>query len=175
MALFVWWLVLLLIGLLALPLTTWVFGCLPHAGLAWSKALGLLIVGWVAWMGAMLNLAPFGRPAAVVGCLILATASWYVSTRRPRAAVGQTIRVQWRAWLLYEVLFGAMLGAGLALRMHGLWGASAISGTEKPMELMVLNAILTSSSFPPHDLWLAGYSLNYYYLGLQHVSSGNPR
>lgn len=164
MAIFNWWLAIQLIGLLALPLTTWLFRFLPGRGLPWSKAVGLLFVGWAAWLLAMINLVPFGLSAVLVACCVLAGASWYVQRGRTRADLRLALRRGWRSWLAYEVLFGLVLWAGLQLRMYGLFG-SAIHYTEKPMELMLLSSVLNSPTFPPQDFWLAGYSINYYYLG----------
>ena len=33
------------------------------------------------------------------------------------------------------------------------------------MELAFINAILHSPTFPPHDPWLSGYAISYYYFG----------
>jgi uncharacterized membrane protein len=33
------------------------------------------------------------------------------------------------------------------------------------MELAFINAILRSPTFPPHDPWLSGFSISYYYFG----------
>ena len=43
--------------------------------------------------------------------------------------------------------------------------APDVWNTEKPMDMAIMNAIQVSPSFPPHDPWMAGETLNYYYLG----------
>ena len=39
------------------------------------------------------------------------------------------------------------------------------AGGEKWMEMAFINAILHSPTFPPHDPWLSGYAISYYYFG----------
>ncbi len=40
-----------------------------------------------------------------------------------------------------------------------------LTSAEKPMELMFINAILRSPTFPPNDAWFSGYAISYYYFG----------
>ena len=43
--------------------------------------------------------------------------------------------------------------------------APDVWNTEKPMDMAFMTAIGASDTFPPHDPWMAGETLNYYYLG----------
>ena len=43
--------------------------------------------------------------------------------------------------------------------------APDVWNTEKPMDAMLMTAIQASDSFPPQDAWMAGETVNYYYLG----------
>src|SRR5262245_21668206 len=67
----------------------------------------------------------------------------------------------WRLVLSYEVLFALALIFLALLRSYNPhpWG------TERPMDFALFNAIRRSAAFPPHDPWLSGYSINYYYFG----------
>ena len=58
---------------------------------------------------------------------------------------------------MFAVAFAAM--ALLVAYSPDVWG------TEKPMDMAFVNASNASTSFPPHDPWMAGEDLNYYYLG----------
>lgn len=40
-----------------------------------------------------------------------------------------------------------------------------IEGLEKYMDFGFINSILRSKYFPPNDMWLSGYTINYYYFG----------
>ncbi len=63
--------------------------------------------------------------------------------------------------LVTEITFALLLFGWAAIRAHN----PEIYSTEKPMEIMFINSIRASETFPPHDAWLAGYAISYYYFG----------
>src|SRR5438093_170571 len=81
---FIWWLVAQTFGLAGLPLAGFVFRVLPDRGYAFAKALGLLLTGYLAWLIAMLGLAPFGTALILVSALAVGATGLLV-TRRPTA------------------------------------------------------------------------------------------
>jgi len=172
----VWWLVIQALGLAGLPLTLGFFRWLPDRGYAFSKSLGLLLTGYGAWLLAMFGLASFGVPLLVLVALLVAGVGVWSrlnddARRRggdeatpplPSSPLRLFARVtSWRLILGYEVLFLVALVFVAWLRAHNPdpWG------TERPMDYAFFNAIRQSTSFPPQDPWLAGYSINYYYFG----------
>jgi uncharacterized membrane protein len=162
---FRWWLVVQLLGLLALPLTIWFFRRLPDRGYSFAKPFGLLLVGYGAWLLSMLGLGAFGYAQLVVVALVVAVVGALL-LRRDRVAVLGELR-QRIGWIGFqELLFAAALFVGLWLRWHDLFGEGAgIRHTEQPMDLTFLSGILASQQFPPQDPWLSPYPINYYYLG----------
>ena len=75
--LLLWWLVVQLLGLAALPLTWRLFARLPGHGYPLAKALGLLLVSYLLWLGASLHVLPnsFGGPA--VALVLVTGVSWF--------------------------------------------------------------------------------------------------
>ena len=80
---FIWWLTAQAFGLAGLPLTRFLFRALPDRGYAFGKALGLLLTGYLAWLLAMLGLAPFGRGLLVI-CAVVVGAIGLFITREPK-------------------------------------------------------------------------------------------
>jgi YYY domain-containing protein len=191
----IYWLLAQAFGLAGLPLARALFHALPDRGYAFAKSLGLLLAGYLAWLAAMLGLAPFGAPLVVVCAALVAAAGLLVERRAQRHPEDARrtpeaprtlgfhatpiayrlspitwpfawLRGSWRMVLGYEALFALALLFLALLRSYeyGFVGPNPW-GTERPMDYALFNAIRQSERFPPHDPWLAGYSINYYYFG----------
>ncbi|NUM47040.1 MAG: hypothetical protein HUU38_20260 [Anaerolineales bacterium] len=160
-SIFLWYLTLSLLGLITFPLAFWLLPGLPDRGYALSRTLGLLMWAYVFWMLASLGVLGNNPGGLVFALIVVLILSGWAATR-----VGwDGFRAWWArhrgAVVVGEVLFLAAFGLMTYLR-----GANPdLASTEKPMELMFINSILRSPTFPPHDGWLAGYAISYYYFG----------
>ncbi len=163
---FRWWLVVAMLGLLALPLSVWLFRGLPERGYSFAKALGLLLTGYGAWLLSMLGLGSFGAVQLSIIAVVIGL-SGALLLRREWQRFGAAALRQQVPWIIFqEALFAAALYGGIWLRWHQFWGFGAgIQVTEQPMDLTLLSGILNSPQFPPQDPWFAPYPINYYYLG----------
>lgn len=152
------------IALAGFPLMARIFRPLPDSGYLLGKALSLLIVAYLAWLGAALQIIPFSRLSVIAAILILAAASAFVAYKSRRELIN-LIRLRWRWFLTAETLFVAVFLVLLLLRAANpdLW--HPFRGGEKPMDVSYLTAVTRSSFMPPYDPWFAGGYLNYYYFG----------
>ncbi len=157
---FLWWGGIEAVGLAAFPLTFAFFRWLPDRGFAFSKIIGLLLLGYGVWMGAVIGLFPNNRGSVILVLLLIAGLSALIVGRYRRELLG-FLRFGWRYVAFVEVLFFAVLAAAIFIRSF----APAIEWGEKPFEFAFLNSISRSESFPPDDPWLSGHSISYYYFG----------
>jgi YYY domain-containing protein len=159
---FTWWMVVEILGLAALPLTYWLFKNLPDRGYAFAKPLGILLTSYVLWIGGSFGFLRNSWGGIVFSILVVAVGSWWFYSRENReTGMASFLRENRRMVIANEVLFA------LAFALFALYRAynPEIMGTEKPMEFAFLNAILRSDTFPPHDPWLSGFGISYYYFG----------
>lgn len=149
-----------LIGLAAFPIVAKAFPDLADRGWAISKTIGMLLLATGVWLLSYTQLVP-NSPATwwVVFGLLVATGGRY--GWRDRAQTIKALKRRWKIVLAIEVLFIVFFLMFLSLRAFD----PAASGTEKPMDLMMLTAVTSSEHAPPQDLWLAGEPIAYYYFG----------
>jgi YYY domain-containing protein len=157
---FAWWLVLVAVGFVALPITMVLFRNLPGRGIAFAKPVGLLLCGYLFWLALTAQVLP-NRPGSVVWVLLLIGAIDFVILRRSWPELRLALSERWRLVAVAEVVFAL----GLFMAAHIRSFIPEIVGTEKPMDFMLLNAASRSTYYPPEDPWLAGFSVSYYYFG----------
>lgn len=156
-----WYLAVLLAGWLAFPLVYRLLPFLPDRGYTLSRPVGLLLWGFLYWLLASLHLLQNDLGGVVFALLLVGALSAATLGRSGWRELRAWLSQRRALWVTAEVLFVlAFLGWSLVRAV----GPEA-SGTEKPMELAFINAILHSESFPPQDPWLSGYAISYYYFG----------
>ncbi len=164
-----WWLVLEVIGIAAWPLASLLFRRVYLRGYPLAKALGLVLLAYVNWLGASLHFTQNRTSTIVIILLLMAVGGLWCFWKNRREISG-FYRTNLKGIFLSELLFLASYLAFVFLRFLNpdLW--HPWNGGEKPMELAFLNAILKSAYFPPYDPYYAGGYINYYYYGLYMVS-----
>ncbi len=151
-------LVLEALGLAGAPLAARALPRLPGAGAGLGRILALLLLGWLVWLLGSLGIGT-GTPVLLGAVVVVAAAAAWAHARRSRDAAPDPFR---RPTLLTaEALFVLAFLAAAALVAFD----PTVWGTEKPMDMAIINATNLAGSYPPHDPWLSGFDLNYYYLG----------
>jgi YYY domain-containing protein len=144
-------------GVVGVPLAARAFGRLPGAGIGFARVLTWLVLSWLTWMLASLGV-PNGTPLAL-GCAAIVVGGAAYMHRHQRPEPDDFRR---RLFIATEILFVVTF---LLAVLVGSYGADVGPPTEKPMDMMFVNSTLASSHMPPADPWLAGFDVNYYYLG----------
>ncbi len=155
-----WWLVSSLIGWLAFPLVRRVFRKLPDQGFGFSRAVGLLGLSYAVWMLGTAGWVTNTRPGVLGIALVMAAGCVAWAWQDRRELTGWLRARRWTI-LTEESLFLTAFLIWAFVRANN----PDITNTEKPMELMFLDSILRSPTFPPQDAWLSGYAISYYYFG----------
>ena len=156
----IWFLLLELAGLVALPWAFFLFRFLPDRGLTLVKPAALLLFSYVLWVLGLTHVWP-NTQLTVWAIFLTAAAGSYWLVRTRWEELRDFLRNNWPVLLTAELIFVALF----TLWAYVASGAPAITHTEKPMDFMLLNAARQAQYFPAEDLWLSGHSISYYYFG----------
>ncbi|HEY3475854.1 MAG TPA: DUF2298 domain-containing protein, partial [Anaerolineales bacterium] len=166
----IWYLFIFLLGLAVYPLIRLAMPGLADKGYPLSRALGLVLFGYLAWAGGSLGIPYTRLTIALIFAFILLAGALLAYYQRSE------LREEWRSsrryFLMIEGLFLAFFAMDLILRMGNpdLWHPA--KGGERPMDFSYFNAVIKSTTFPPYDPWFAGGYINYSYYGF--VLVGTP-
>ncbi|HEX9013364.1 MAG TPA: DUF2298 domain-containing protein, partial [Anaerolineaceae bacterium] len=156
-----WYVISTLTGWAAFPLAYRFFPRLPDRGYALARALGWLLWGYLFWVLGSLGLLQNDLGGEIFAFLLLAGFAAAAAWGKYWADIREWLASHRRYLLSAEAVFLLAFALMAVIRATN----PTIDGTEKPMELAFLNAILKSPTFPPHDPWLSGYAISYYYFG----------
>lgn len=157
----IWYIVSTMLGWLAFPIAFRLLPNLPDRGIHACRTLGLLIWGFSFWLLATLGLLPFSLGGILFAAAVLAGLSLWALLGIQPVELWSWIKAHKKWVIASELLFLIAFGGWAIVRAAN----PEALGTEKPMELAFINAILRSPTLPPHDPWLSGYAISYYYFG----------
>lgn len=153
------WALVEVLGIICLPLTITVFHNLPDRGWAFTKAIGIALLAFCVWLPLMyVQSLPFSR-LFIFGVLLILVALNLIGFVRAWRTLVQFVRSNISYIIVCEIVFLGMVFLLGWIRSYG----PDIRINEMFMDEGFLSAIMRSPHFPPNDMWLAGYPINYYY------------
>jgi YYY domain-containing protein len=155
-----WYLVISVLGWLTFPITFRFSPNLKDRGFAFSRAFGLLLWGYAFWLLGSFHVLQNDLAGQTVALAVLCGASIYFA-KQNWAGIKTWFKQNVTLILVIEAVFLVLFAGWTLVRAAN----PVVAGTEKPMEMAFINAILRSPSFPPNDPWLSGYAISYYYFG----------
>lgn len=161
-----WYIIITVTGWLTFPLAYRLMPAIADRGYGVSRALGLLLWGYITWLLASLGVLKFTEGGILLTLAMIFGVSLWATRSVDFHQIKNWIISQRKYILVVEALFLLAFGAWTIVRAAN----PEAMGTEKPMELAFINSILNSPDFPPHDPWLSGYAISYYYFGYVLVS-----
>lgn len=155
------WGLTLIIGLVSWPATYLFFGKLSDRGYSIAKLLGLLTIGYTAFLGATLNLFPLNQFIFIVIVILWSVINLallffrIIPNKKPLtfnlAGLIQIVAIE-AAFLLIFIFWAYIRG-------H----QPKIYQIERFMDFGFIKTLFNTSSLPLEDIWFSGEVLNYYY------------
>ena len=157
-----WFSTVLMVTLACAPVARLVAARLPDRGAFIATPIGLLSVVWPIWFLASISPVPFTSTGLWITTIVIAAAGWGLLFKQ---------RGIDRSWLIHLLVAQAIALIAFAGYIWLRGYTPQINSTEKPMDMALLASSARSTEMPPPDPWMAGETINYYYLGyLQHGS-----
>jgi YYY domain-containing protein len=151
----IWWLVLEIVGLAALPIASQLARNLKDNGYSISKPLGLLLLTYISWIISIFS--GYSYFSVLISLAVIAACSLVICFVKGKPQVDKKYLIQ------FELLFAAAFVAFAIIRAYSpdiYW-----TGGEKFMDMSFINGLLRTAQFPPQDPWMSGTVMYYYYFG----------
>ena len=178
-----WWMTILVLGIIFLPLTNILFSKYHDRGYIFSKTLGIAITGYIMWFFASLRIMKFTTSSCIIAVIIASIINgliliYHIRYLKGNRGVlyaanpeGDSLQVMKKSMVInkefiYTILTEELIFLGLFLLFVYIRGFKPEAyGTEKFMDYGFMTSMMRSEYMPPQDFWFSGTNLNYYYVG----------
>ena len=156
-----WYLLALVLGAAAMPLTGRLFRRFQDRGWVFSKVTAIAVSGFLTWFLVAVKIIKFTTMTCIVVTLVCAAASLILYCREQKAGFECIPFAHLDLVYAEELLFfAAFLFWTYFAGFH-----PAAYGTEKFMDYGFMEAMMRSKTLPATDLWYSQGKINYYYGG----------
>ena len=156
-----WYLLALVLGVTAMPLTGRLFRRFQDRGWIFSKVTAIAVSGFLTWFLVAVKIIKFTTITCIVVTLVCAAASLILYWREQKAGFECIPFAHLDLVYAEELLFFA----AFLLWTYFAGFHPAAYGTEKFMDYGFMEAMMRSKTLPATDLWYSQGKINYYYGG----------
>ena len=156
-----WYLLALVLGAAAMPLTGRLFRRFQDRGWMFSKVTAIAVSGFLTWFLVTVKIIKFTTMTCIVVTLVCAAASLILYCREQKAGFECIPFAHLDLVYAEELLFFA----AFLLWTYFAGFHPAAYGTEKFMDYGFMEAMMRSKTLPATDLWYSQGKINYYYGG----------
>lgn len=168
-----WWLLILIMGIIFLPMARLLFPNFVDQGYLFSKPIAIGVLSYSMWFSSSLHILKFRTIPSYLILVLGMVANfgiWFWRHSKGKRYIGEsmTLRMKVREKVPYltQIIGEEILFFGVFLLLVYIKGFKAdVYGTEKFMDYGFMTTIMRTDYMPPQDLWFSGSSLNYYYVG----------
>ena len=156
-----WYLLALVLGAAAMPLTGRLFRRFQDRGWMFSKVTAIAVSGFLTWFLVAVKIIKFTTMTCIVVTLVCVAASLILYCREQKAGFECIPFAHLDLVYAEELLFFA----AFLLWTYFAGFHPAAYGTEKFMDYGFMEAMMRSKTLPATDLWYSQGKINYYYGG----------
>ncbi len=154
-----WWTTIFIIGIIFTPITSLIFSNFFDKGYIFAKIIGIALISYAVFVLGFLKILPFTEITIALTAFFFLILNIILISKYPDILV--SFKKSWKIFFFEEILFLGVLFFWSSIHAH----QPEIHGLEKYMDFGFINSILRSEYFPPKDMWLTPFYINYYYFG----------
>ena len=156
-----WYAILFLFSLLMLPVAFKIFASFGSGGFFASKVMGIVTVSLLVWTLTYIKIYRFNYVCVILAILVVAFLCYFPKSLRDNLLTKLKEPYLIEKIVVEETVFAIVL----VILCYFKGFTPAINGEEKFMDYAFILTMLRNPELPAKDIWLSGYSINYYYFG----------